>query len=384
MTLIPRALAKTVAKSTPPKAVAVFGPRRIGKTTMLEQLVGTKAARWYNGDAFGTAEALRFKTPEDAKNALLQAPALVIDEAHKIPDIGNIVKLLVDVNEHLEKPTQIFVTSSSPFYLSSIKESALGRVVPRQMWPLSVSEIAQFTSWGKVLESIEHYLVYGLMPNAYTNPEEARGFLTDYCDGLLLRDIFDQSPIRLPDKFRRLVQILAQNIGSEVSSDNLARECGVSKNTVDDYIAKLEQASIVRVLPSYSRNLANELKKGKKIYFFDNGIRNAILQNFTPIAERSDAGALWENFFFMERVKLHDTRRDFTKTYFWRTTGSGSSEVDFIEVLDNKIQAFECKMSASVKSTRSVRRFLSTYPEAQLEVVSPQDGMRIFFGDSKD
>ena len=164
----------------------------------------------------------------------------------------------------------------------------------------------------------------------------------------------------------------------------MARECGVSKNTVDDYIAKLEQASIVRVLPSYSRNLANELKKGKKIYFFDNGIRNAILQNFTPIAERSDAGALLENFFFMERVKLHDTRRDFTKMYFWRTTGSGSSEVDFIEVLDNKIQAFECKMSASVKSTRSAKKFLSTYPEAQLEVVSPQDGMRIFFGDSKD
>ena len=378
MALIPRALAKTVAKSTPPKAVAVFGPRRIGKTTMLEQLAGTKTARWYNGDAFGTAEALRFKTPEDAKNALLQAPALVIDEAHKIPDIGNIVKLLVDVNEHLERPTQIFVTSSSPFYLSSIKESALGRVVSRQMWPLSVSEIAQFTSWGKVTEKLAHYLVYGLMPNVVMNPEDARVFLSDYCDGLLLRDVFDQSPIRLPDKFRRLIQILAQNVGSEVSSDSLARECGISKNTVDDYISRLEQASIIRVLPSFSRNLANELKKGRKIYFFDNGIRNAILQNFTPLAERTDAGALWENFFFMERVKLHDTRRDFTRMYFWRTTGSGSSEVDFLEVLDNKIQAFECKMSASVMSTRSAKKFLSTYPKAQLEVVSPQNCMRIF------
>jgi len=345
---------------------------------MLEQLAGTKTARWYNGDAFGTAEALRFKTPEDAKNALLQAPALVIDEAHKIPDIGNIVKLLVDVNEHLERPTQIFVTSSSPFYLSSIKESALGRVVSRQMWPLSVSEIAQFTSWGKVTEKLAHYLVYGLMPNVVMNPEDARVFLSDYCDGLLLRDVFDQSPIRLPDKFRRLIQILAQNMGSEVSSDSLARECGISKNTVDDYISRLEQASIIRVLPSFSRNLANELKKGRKIYFFDNGIRNAILQNFTPLAERTDAGALWENFFFMERVKLHDTRRDFTRMYFWRTTGSGSSEVDFLEVLDNKIQAFECKMSASVMSTRSAKKFLSTYPKAQLEVVSPQNCMRIF------
>lgn len=116
MTLIPRNLAPIVDEATPPKAVAIFGPRRIGKTTMLEKLVGTGVARWYNGDAFGVAEALRFQSPEDAKNALLQAPAIVIDEAHKIPDIGNIVKMLVDVNEHLEKPAKIFVTSSSPFF----------------------------------------------------------------------------------------------------------------------------------------------------------------------------------------------------------------------------------------------------------------------------
>lgn len=378
MTLVSRNLAPIVAKATPPKAVAIFGPRRIGKTTMLEALTGTVAARWYNGDAFGVADALRFNSPEDAKNALLQAPAIVIDEAHKIPDIGNIVKMLVDVNEHLEKPAKIFVTSSSPFYLTSLKESALGRVTSRQMWPLSVGEIAAFTSWGKVLEAIEHYLVYGLMPSVYMAPEEARGFLTDYCDGLLLRDIFDQGSFRHPDKFRQLVQILAQSVGSEVSSENLARECSMSKNTVDAYIAKLEQASIIRVCHSYSRNLANELKKGKKIYFFDNGVRNAILQRFTPLAERSDAGALWENFFFMERIKLHDTRRDFTQMYFWRTTGSGAAEVDFIEELDGAIRAFECKVSKAVKSTRGTKKFLAAYPNAKLDVVSPEDCMRIF------
>ena len=378
MTLIPRNLAPIVDKATPPKAVAIFGPRRIGKTTMLEKLVGTGVARWYNGDAFGVAEALRFQSPEDAKNALLQAPAIVIDEAHKIPDIGNIVKMLVDVNEHLEKPAKIFVTSSSPFYLASLKESALGRVTSRQMWPLSVSEIAAFTSWGKVLEAIEHHLVYGLMPTVYTAPEEARGFLTDFCDGLLLQDIFEQGTVRHPKKLRRLVQVLAQKVGSEVTSESLGRECGISKNTVDDYIAKLEQASIVRVCRSYSRNLANELKKGKKIYFFDNGVRNAILQRFTPLAERSDAGALWENFFFMERVKLHDTRRDFTQMYFWRTTGSGAAEVDFIEELDGSIRAFECKVSKAIKSTRGAKKFLATYPNAQLEIVSPEDCMRLF------
>ncbi len=378
MTLVSRNLAPTVAKATPPKAVAIFGPRRIGKTTMLETLVGLGAARWYNGDTFGVSEALRFNSTEDAKNALLQAPAIVIDEAHKIPDIGNIVKMLVDVNEHLEKPAKIFVTSSSPFYLASLKESALGRVTSRQMWPFSVSEIAAFTSWGKVLEAIEHHLVYGLMPSVYMAPEEARSFLTDYCDGLLLQDIFEQGTVRYPKKLRRLLQVLAQKVGSEVTSESLGRECDMSKNTVDDYIAKLEQASIVRVCHSYSRNLANELKKGKKIYFFDNGVRNAILQRFTPLSERSDAGALWENFFFMERVKLHDTRRDFTQMYFWRTTGSGAAEVDFIEELDGAIRAFECKMSKAVKSTRGVKKFLAAYPNAKLEIVCPEDCMRIF------
>lgn len=378
MILIPRFLSQTVAKAMPPQAVAIFGPRRVGKTTLLEQLVNKSQARWYDGDAFGTAEALRFNALEDARNALLQAPIIVIDEAHKIPDIGSIVKMLVDANERLEKPVQIFVTSSSPFYLASLKESAIGRVTSRQMWPLSLGEIAEFSSWGRVLERIEHHLIYGLMPPVYTSAEEARGFLTDYCEGLLLRDVFDQLPVRRPDKFRRLVQILAYYVGCEVTAESLARECGLSKNTVDDYIAKLEQASIVRVCHSFAKNLANELKKGKKIYFFDNGVRNAILQNFKPFAERDDAGALWENFFFMERVKLHDTKRDFTQMYFWRTTGSGSAEVDFIEVLDGAIRGFECKKSSFIKSTRGTKKFLTAYPNAQVEVVSPQDCMRVF------
>ncbi|MDL2059924.1 ATP-binding protein [Mesosutterella sp. AGMB02718] len=367
-----------VARGTPSKAVAVFGPRRVGKTTLLEELVGTANARWYIGDTPEAARSLRFQTAGDVRNALLQAPTLVIDEAHKIPDIGNIVKMLVDANERLEKPDRIFLTSSSPLYLASIKESALGRVVSRRMWPLSLKEIAEHASWGYVNGRLDQFLVSGMMPNVFTDPEGGRAFLEDYCDGLLLRDLLEQTPVRRLDKFRMLVQLLAYSVGSEVSYDGLARECGLTRPTVEAYIGKLEQSSIVRVCPSFSKNLASELKKGKKIYFFDNGIRNALIHNFAPLAEREDAGALWENFFFMERVKMHDIQRDFTQIYFWRNTGHNPAEVDLVEVRDQKIHAFECKLSDKTQHSRGVAKFQELYPDSAVEIVLPGDCQRIF------
>ncbi len=376
--LLSRQLTSQIEKETPPKAVAIFGPRRIGKTTMLEQIVSNQNARWYIGDSPFIAKELQFKSLGDIKNALLHYSTIVIDEAHKIPDIGNTVKMLVDVNEHLENPARIFLTSSSPFYLSSIKESALGRVVSRQMWPFSIQEIAQYAGWGQVMNSIDQLMVYGTMPNVYLDADRGRAFLEDYCEGLLLKDLIEQNPIRKLDKFRVLVQLLAYYVGSEVNYDSLARECGLNRLTVEEYIAKLQQASIVKVCSSYAKNLPNEMKKGKKIYFFDNGIRNALIHNFAPMAQRDDAGALWENFFFMERVKLHDTLRDFTQIYFWRTTGNFPSEIDFVEVQDQKITAFECKLSDKVTNSRGQNSFLNAYPGSSVEIVHPNDCLKIF------
>lgn len=380
MPYIERQMASEAAKDTPPLAVAIFGPRRIGKTTMLERLAGPRQARWYTGDTVKAAKELDFQDQGDIKTALLQYGTVVIDEAHKIPNIGNIVKMLVDVNERLQTPAEIYLTSSSPLYLASIKESALGRVVSRQMWPLSLSELAQHTSWGNVMNNLSQYLVYGMMPNVFLEGDSAhaRQFLTDYCEGLLLKDVLDLGQVRKVEKFRTLVQILAYSVGSEVNFDNLGKECGLSKNTVEEYIGQLERASIIRVCSSYSRNLANELKKGKKIYFFDNGIRNALIHDFSALGVRADAGALWENFFFMERVKLHDTRRDFTQIYFWRTTGPNTCEIDFIEVLDQQICAFECKLSDKVKKSKGAKQFLANYPGSTVQIVHPDDCLRIF------
>lgn len=175
-----------------------------------------------------------------------------------------------------------------------------------------------------------------------------------------------------------MLKILAYNIGTEVSYDNLAREVGLNRLTVEDYVDRLQKASLIRICPSLSRNLANEMKKGKKIYFFDTGVRNAIINNFSPLAARNDAGALWENFFFMERVKIHDNRRDFTEMYFWRTTDRKPRELDFVEILDEKIRAFECKLSSSVKTSPHAKTFLDAYPNACVDIVKPRDCFKIF------
>ena len=375
---INRDLGQELLRDTPPRAVVLYGPRRIGKSTLLEHIVSDSSARWFNGDLPGVAEELDFQTQGDVLNALLQAKAIVIDEAHKVPNIGGIVKLLVDANEKLDEPRQIFITSSSAFYLIAIKESALGRVVSRQMWPFSLNEIASDCGWGKLSENIEHRIVYGMMPPVYQQPEQARAYLLDYCEGYLLRDFFEENVIKHPAKLRNLLKILAYHVGSEVSYDNLAKEVGLNRLTVEDYVDRLQKASLIRVCPSLSRNLANEMKKGKKIYFFDTGVRNALINDFSPLTARADAGALWENFFFMERIKLHDNRRDFTEMYFWRTTDRKPKELDFVEILDGKIQAFECKLSPAVKTTPHAKSFLDAYPDAKIDVVSPKDCFKIF------
>lgn len=379
MDLIPRHLLPEVLQDTPPRAVAIFGPRRIGKTTMLELLGNPVKTRWFIGDDIrNTPRALQFSSQADIRNFLMQNETIVIDEAHKVEDIGNIVKMLVDVNEHVEKPAKIFLTSSSPFYLVSVKETALGRVTSRQMWPFSASELADYTSWGYVTDNLPQYMIYGLMPDVYRDLSRARAYLDDYCSGQLLRDVLEGDDVRLQGKFRGLVELLARYVGSEVSYEGLARELGLHRLTVEDYVNKLEKASIIKVCSSFSRNMANELKKGKKIYFFDNGVRNALIRDFSPLAGRDDAGALWENFFFMERLKLHDTRRDFIQIYFWRSTGNDPKEIDFVEVLDRKIHAYECKLSPNVTKCRGKDAFLKKYPESVVEIVHPQDIQRIF------
>lgn len=384
MSLVDRDLFPLIDKETSPKAVVIVGARRTGKTTLLEVLAKKhESVRWYSGDDPTHSEELQLSSASDVELALMQAEALIIDEAQRIPNICLTLKRLVDANERLAKPRKIYATASSSLDLAKgVKESAVGRLVKYEMWPLSISEIAAFRSWGELRQNIDRLIVYGTYPNAFIDPENARRTLRDYCDGILYKDLFELSGIRLNNKFEALVCVLAYNIGSEVNYDNLSRETGLNKTTVADYVTLLEQCNIVRVCPSYAKNLANEIKKGKKIYFVDTGIRNAIMNDFSPMSARRDrdAGALWENFFFIERLKFHSLRQDSISMYFWRTSGNKTHELDFVEVKDGKMRAFECKLSKTAKANPG-DAFKKAYPDCPIDVVTPADLMKLWLQD---
>lgn len=383
MPYIQRELQPQITRETPPKAVVIFGARQIGKTTLLTELSQyEKSVRWFNGDLITDHRQLQFSSSTDVELTLRQADTIIIDEAQRFPNIGLILKQLVDVNVRLNLGKKIFATGSSSLELAKgVKESAVGRLVHRQMWPLSISEIAAAKGWGEISQNIERLMIYGTYPAVFTDPDHAESTLRNYCDGVLYKDLFALAEIRQNEKFMHLVKLLAYNVGSEVNYDNLARDTGLSRTTVADYLQLLEQCFIIKICPSFSRNLSNELKKGKKVYFCDNGVRNAIIGDFSPMVARpsQDGGALWENFFFMERVKLHSIRNDFTDMYFWRTTSNNPHELDFLEVKNERIRAFECKLSSSAKARPG--KFTTAYPDAPIDTVTPDDLMRLWFAD---
>lgn len=383
MPYIQRELQPQITRETPPKAVVIFGARQIGKTTLLTELSQyEKSVRWFNGDLITDHRQLQFSSSTDVELTLRQADTIIIDEAQRFPNIGLILKQLVDVNVRLNLGKKIFATGSSSLELAKgVKESAVGRLVHRQMWPLSISEIAAAKGWGEISQNIERLMIYGTYPAVFTDPDHAESTLRNYCDGVLYKDLFALAGIRQNEKFMHLVKLLAYNVGSEVNYDNLARDTGLSRTTVADYLQLLEQCFIIKICPSFSRNLSNELKKGKKVYFCDNGVRNAIIGDFSPMVARpsQDGSALWENFFFMERVKLHSIRNDFTDMYFWRTTSNNPHELDFLEVKNERIRAFECKLSSSAKARPG--KFTTAYPDAPIDTVTPDDLMRLWFAD---
>ena len=383
MPYIQRELQPQIIRETPPKAVVILGARQIGKTTLVSELsLHEKSVRWFNGDLNTDHRLLQFSSTTDVELTLRQADTIVIDEAQRFPNIGLILKQLIDENIRLSLGKKIFATGSSSLELAKgVKESAVGRLVHRQMWPLSISEIAAANGWGEICQNIERLMIYGTYPAVFTDPDHAEATLRNYCDGVLYKDLFALAGIRKNEKFMHLVQLLAFNVGSEVNYDNLARDTGLSKTTVAAYLQLLEQCFIIKICPSFSRNLSNELKKGKKVYFCDNGVRNAIIGDFSPMAARrgQDASALWENFFFMERVKLHSIRNDFTDMYFWRTTSNNPHKLDFLEVKNEKIRAFECKLSPSAKARH--RKFTTAYPDAPIQTVTPDDLMKLWFSD---
>ena len=348
------------------RAELILGPRQVGKSTMLDHLVQNQRFIKLTGEDEDDLSILA--DPKTFLTLTQQFPNVIIDEAQFVPNIGRVIKRMVDNNT---TDSRIFVTGSSALDLGGhLKESAAGRFNSYNLWPLSLEELAEHSSWIEVKRQINDRMIYGCHPDVINDPAHAKEYLLDFTDSILYKDLFKLAEVRKPTDLTKLVTFLAANVGSEIRYGSIASELGIQNKTIERYVDLLASCFILKVVPSWSRNPTAELKLSKKIYFYDNGIRNALLKNFAPVPAREDKGALWENLFFTERLKLHAFRRDGGEIYFWRT--KKQHEMDFIEIVNGTIAAFECKAGNKINST-SIKAFSRAYPNIPVTVVSPDN-----------
>lgn len=351
------------------KAILLLGPRQVGKTTLVRQLINSMKGEvlWLNGDETDVRQLLQNTTSTRLKALIGNATVFVIDEAQRIPDIGVTLKLIVDNMPEI----QVIATGSSALELAGqIKEPLTGRKYEYHLYPLSFAELVQNTSLLEEKRLLEHRLIYGYYPEVVNKPGEERDTLQLLTDSYLYKDLFSLEQLKKPFLLEKLVQALALQLGNEVNYHELSQVVGADKETIERYVDLLEKAFVVFRLPSFSRNLRNEIKKGRKIYFWDNGIRNAIIKNFNQLVQRQDSGALWENFITSERQKTNHYSGTYVNRYFWRT--HAQQEVDYIEEGDGQLTAWEFKWNPKAKG-KIPKTFLETYPGTKTNIITPEN-----------
>jgi predicted AAA+ superfamily ATPase len=295
---------------------------------------------------------------------------IVIDEAQKVENIGLTLKLMVDNIPDI----QVIATGSSAFELrNQLNEPLTGRKFEYQMFPISTAEIYQTEGFLEVKNRLESRLIYGSYPDILSHESDPKELLQMLTDSYLYKDILATDNLRKPEVLDKLLRALAFQVGSEVSYNELAQTVGTDNKTVERYIDLLEKCFVIFRLNGLSRNLRNELKKSKKIYFYDNGVRNAVIQQFAPVDMRNDMGALWENFFISERIKFNHYRHHYCNIYFWRT--KTQQEIDYLEEADGVFNVFEMKWNPSKANTNIPRSFMDSYPVSSATVVTSDNYM---------
>lgn len=350
------------------KAIIVLGPRQVGKTTLLKNLAFEPGEiLWMNADELDIQQLFSDVSSTRIKMLMGKKKILVIDEAQRIENIGLKLKLITDNLPDI----QVIATGSSSFDLANrINEPLTGRKWEYNMFPLSYQEMVNHHGVLEENRLLTHRLVYGYYPEVVTNPGEEEERLKLISHSYLYKDVLLWERIHKSDKLVRLLQALAFQIGSQVSYNELGSICGMDAKTVEKYINLLEQAFVVFRLPSFSRNLRNELKSSRKIYFYDNGIRNAVINNFNPVGLRNDTGFLWENYLVSERQKYNAYNQLNKNSFFWRTVNQ--QELDLIEEFGGQIHAYEFKWN-SRKTVKLTKTFQNAYPEASFNVITPKN-----------
>jgi len=337
------------------KAIIIVGPRQVGKTTLIKNLLENKAHLFLDGDDPTVRILLTNPNTEQLKNIIGKHKLVFIDEAQRIENIGITLKIMTDqFNE-----VQLIVSGSSAFELNNqLNEPLTGRKWEYQLFPISWKELEGSIGFVKSIQQLELRMIYGMYPDVINRAGDEKEVLKQLADSYLYKDVLAFGGIRKPEILEKLLQALALQIGNEVSYNELAQLLGIDKNTVSTYIDILEKAFVIFKLKSFSRNLRNEIKTNQKIYFYDTGIRNMVIGNFNALELRQDKGALWENFLISERMKKIHYEGSLAKPYFWRTVQQ--QEIDYVEETEGRITGYEIKWNTTAK-VKIPRLFTETY-----------------------
>jgi predicted AAA+ superfamily ATPase len=356
-------------KVLPNKVLILLGARRVGKTELIKNYLENIPSSTYlqlNGEDINDANLLKERSVVNYKRLLTNIELLVIDEAQTIPEIGLILKLIVDSIEGI----RIIATGSSIFDLNNILgEPLVGRKNTLYLYPLAQLEFSTQENYKQTLENLEERLLFGSYPELmqYTEWEEKKEYLYEIINSYLLKDILVFEGIKHADKIYNLLRLIAFQIGKEVSIQELANQLKLSKNTIATYLDLLSKVFIIFKIEGFSRNLRKEIVKSSRWYFYDNGIRNGIINNFNRLELRTDVGHLWENYLAVERIKKQEYQKLNTKNYFWRTYDQ--QELDWLEEKANMLSGFEFTWNENKKS-KIPAAFAKAYPEASFEVIN--------------
>lgn len=337
------------------KAIIVVGARQVGKTTLIQKVLENKDYLFLDGDDPTTRNLLTNPNTEELRSLIGKNSIIFLDEAQRIKNIGITLKIITDQFKNV----QLLVSGSSSFDLGNkLNEPLTGRKWEYELFPISWKEYENKEGFLKSEQQLENRLLYGFYPEVLNNQGEEKQVLKQLVNSYLYRDLLALSDIRKPEIIENLLQALALQMGNEVNYSELSQTIEVNKITIQKYIDILEKGYIVFRLRSYSKNVRNEIKRGRKIYFYDNGVRNLLIGNFNPLSLRQDKGSLWENFLISERKKQNIYKETFAKMYFWRTLQQ--QEVDYVEEKDGTLTGYEFKWKAK-KGIMLPKTFTKTY-----------------------
>ncbi len=361
------------------KIIVIYGARQVGKTTLMKTIQNKhsdKKSIFINCDEPDVRQLLFDTNSTDLKRLFGDFELIFIDEAQRVKNIGLTLKIAID--NMPEK--QFIVSGSSSFDLANqINEPLTGRKYEFHLHPLSIEEISSNLNHLDFRRLLPNWLKFGLYPDMVNHPDKAQFNLDNLIRGTLYKDVLQHQEIKHPEILNKLLQALAFQIGQEVSYNELAKLLGTNKATVRRYVYLLQQAFVIYELRPFSRNLRNELTKMRKIYFYDVGVRNALIGAYGPIELRDDIGRLWENFLISERIKQNDNHLKHVNSYFWRT--HQQQEIDYLEEENLHLSAFEFKWNQNKIPKKPPKIFRDTYPDTPFEVVTPQNYRKFIIPD---